>query len=98
MLMKRTAIFLGGLAVAVIASASSGFGQDKQVTFERKASPELNVMFQGPEEGGPIHGNTFTFVTSEMSFDRLVKGAPYSAQAVTETTQVLADGNRIVNS
>jgi hypothetical protein len=26
-----------------------------------------------------------------------VKGAPYSAEAVTETTQTLADGNRIVN-
>lgn len=27
----------------------------------------------------------------------VVKGAPYSAEAVTETTQVLPDGNRIVN-
>jgi hypothetical protein len=27
---------------------------------------------------------------------RVVTGAPYSAQAVTETTQVLADGNRII--
>ena len=26
---------------------------------------------------------------------KVVKGAPYSAQAVTETTQVLPDGNRI---
>ncbi|MEP6913514.1 MAG: energy transducer TonB [bacterium] len=33
-----------------------------------------------------------------MNFDgKLVKGAPYSAQAVTETTQTLGDGNRIVN-
>ena len=32
----------------------------------------------------PINGDT-------------VKGAPYSAEAVTETTQTLADGNRIVN-
>jgi hypothetical protein len=28
----------------------------------------------------------------------LVKGAPYSAQAVTESTQTLSDGNRIVNT
>ena len=27
----------------------------------------------------------------------LVKGAPYAAESVTETTQMLADGNRIVN-
>lgn len=45
-----------------------------------------------------IHGdNTFVFVSSEMSFDRkVVKGAPYSAQAVTEMIQTLSDGNRIV--
>lgn len=30
-------------------------------------------------------------------FGKPVTGAPYSATAVTETTQVLADGNRIVN-
>jgi TonB family protein len=42
--------------------------------------------------------DTFFYVTSEMSFDgKLVKGAPYSAQAVTEMTQTLGDGNRIVN-
>src|SRR5258705_11168907 len=28
---------------------------------------------------------------------KVVKGAPYSAQAVTETTQTLSDGNRIIN-
>ena len=40
--------------------------------------------------------NTFYFVSSEMSFDgKVVKGAPYSAQAISETTQTLADGNRI---
>jgi hypothetical protein len=35
---------------------------------------------------------------SEAKFEfegKLVTGAPYSAQAVTETTQILADGNRI---
>jgi hypothetical protein len=32
-----------------------------------------------------------------MRGGEFVKGAPYTATAVTETTQVLADGNRIVN-
>ncbi|HEV2764987.1 MAG TPA: hypothetical protein VGV38_18535 [Pyrinomonadaceae bacterium] len=42
-------------------------------------------------------GGTFVFLSSEMSFGgKLVKGAPYSAEAVTETVQSLADGNRIV--
>lgn len=41
--------------------------------------------------------NTFVFVQSEMSIDgKLVKGAPYSAQAINESVQTLAGGNRIV--
>ena len=39
---------------------------------------------------------TFAFLSSEMSFDKTVKGAPYSAEAITETIQILGDGNRIV--
>ncbi|HYG81824.1 MAG TPA: hypothetical protein VD861_15610, partial [Pyrinomonadaceae bacterium] len=46
--------------------------------------------------GGPGGEDTLLFISSEMSFDsKVVKGAPYSAQAVTETTRTLADGNRI---
>ncbi|HWO02023.1 MAG TPA: hypothetical protein VNS63_22435 [Blastocatellia bacterium] len=44
--------------------------------------------------GGP---DTFMFVSSEMSLEKMVKGAPYSAQVVTEHTQTLQDGNRIVH-
>jgi TonB family protein len=40
---------------------------------------------------------TFQFFSEGMSFDnRLVKGAPFSADTVSETAQTLADGNRIV--
>jgi hypothetical protein len=43
-----------------------------------------------------VRRNTFEFIGAEMSFEgRVVKGAPYSAEAVTETTQALANGNRI---
>jgi hypothetical protein len=36
-------------------------------------------------------------ITSEFNFDsKIVKGAPYSADGVTETIQLLGDGNRIV--
>jgi hypothetical protein len=45
----------------------------------------------------PTQTSTFDFVSSTMvSSGKLVKGAPYSAEAVNETTQTLADGNRIV--
>src|SRR5918999_6374989 len=37
-------------------------------------------------------GDTFVFISGEMSFDgKTVKGAPYSAQAVSESVQMLAD-------
>jgi hypothetical protein len=62
----------------------------------------------GPRRGGPHgpppeghpppppHGPRADFLSSEMRFgDRPVKGAPYSAQFVTESTQTLADGTRI---
>jgi hypothetical protein len=52
---------------------------------------------QDPGVGHPAD-DVFFFVNSEMSFDgKVVKGAPYSAEAVTESTQILGDGNRIVN-
>jgi hypothetical protein len=90
--MKRVGVLLFSLSLILLASVMSVAGQEKQPTFERETGPVMAL--QGPDGGG----NTFTFVNSEFSFDRLVKGAPYSAQAVTEMTQVLSDGNRIVNS
>jgi hypothetical protein len=39
---------------------------------------------------------TFEFVSGQLISGPLVKGAPYSAEAVNETIQTLADGNRIV--
>lgn len=54
---------------------------------------------QGPP-GAPLpptpDGN-FLFVAAEGFEGKVVKGAPYSGEAVTEHVQVLADGNRIVN-
>jgi hypothetical protein len=55
-------------------------------------------MLLGPEVAadGPLGGGTFGWVASEMSFGgKPVKGAPYAAEAVTESTQTLSDGNRI---
>jgi hypothetical protein len=39
---------------------------------------------------------TVEFVSGDLISNQVVKGAPFSAEAVTETTQTLADGNRIV--
>ncbi|HEX8888553.1 MAG TPA: hypothetical protein VF779_05220 [Pyrinomonadaceae bacterium] len=52
----------------------------------------------GVKVPGPPGEDMVFFLSSEMSFDgKVVKGAPYSAQAITETTRTLGDGNKIKN-
>lgn len=55
-----------------------------------------SAVVQGPE-GAPAPNGDFVFIASESFGGKVVKGAPYSAEAVTESVQVLGDGNRIVN-
>ena len=55
-------------------------------------------VVQGPEGGPPpLPDTNILFVASESFGGKTVKGAPYSAESVTETIQTLADGNRIIN-
>lgn len=59
---------------------------------------EFEREMQGPEGAPPGVPGDFVFFATEMSFaGKVVKGAPYSAQAITESVQNLSDGNRIVN-
>jgi len=78
---------------------------EREKSKETQPMPGGDVLFemerdmQGPE-GPPPPGlpGDFVFVANEMSFGgKVVKGAPYSAQAITESVQTLSDGNRIVN-
>jgi len=51
------------------------------------------IYFRNDAGPGPV---TMDFIGAEMSIGGPpVKGAPYTADAVTETTQTLSDGNRI---
>lgn len=55
-------------------------------------------IFQGPEGAPPPPPDAnFVFMASESFGGKTVKGAPYSAEAVTESIQTLSDGNRIIN-
>ena len=73
-------------AVLMLASGAALLAQQHDVTITRAGV------------AGPMGmGNTFNFVAGELVGGNPVKGAPYSAEAVTESTQTLADGNRIVN-
>ncbi len=52
-----------------------------------------------PGPGGPGGPGDFAFLRGEFGFSRrVVTGAPYSAQAVTEFTQTLGDGTHIQRS
>lgn len=98
--MKRELGIFCGIALALFLGigAISTLGQQKQPAAEREVKIEREKMMQ--EHGLPVPppGGDFIFYASEMSFGgKLVKDAPYSAEAVTETTQTLGDGNRIVN-
>ena len=73
------------------------------VASAQQVGPEGNVIIrqrvmQGPEGGPPPPPDAnFVFIASESFGGKVVKGAPYSGDAVTETIQTLSDGNRIVN-
>jgi hypothetical protein len=93
--MKRISGILVAATLVSLACAS--------VTFAQQAGPEGNVIIrqrimQGPEGGPPPPPDAnFVFIASESFGGKVVKGAPYSGEAVTETIQTLSDGNRIVN-
>ena len=93
--MKRVT---GLLAVAVVLSLANA-------VFAQQPAPEGTLVikqrmlsFQGPEGAPPPPPDAnFVFLASESFGGKVVKGAPYSAEAVTETIQTLSDGNRIIN-
>ena len=84
-------------ALAILANVIGVGAQEKQPRTEVVTE---HVFVGGPGQvamAGPQGDNTFLFVSTEMSIDgKLVKGAPYSAQATSESVQTLAGGNRIV--
>ena len=93
-------------ALAVLASVA---GVGAQTWQEKNSKAQKDVVVESQSHHVFVHepgdvamagaqgDNTFVFVSSEMSIDgKLVKGAPYSAQAINESVQTLADGNRIV--
>ena len=92
--MKRISGFLIGATLMSLAFAG--------VASAQQPAPEGNIVLrqrvmQGPEGGPPPPDSNFVFIASESFGGKVVKGAPYSGEAVTETIQTLSDGNRIVN-
>ncbi len=112
MRIQKPWIRTSALVLAVLANSMGVFAQGaRQEKPQPRPEPDViierdEIMIAGPGEGmampaiaplGRPGSDTFVFVSSEMSFGgKVVKGAPYSAQAVTESIQTLSDGNRIV--
>ena len=98
--MRMRYITLAVCTVAMLAGSIQGLAQGPQQERQRENPPMVVTTVAGPQTGmtTQVGGDGYVFVASEMSFDRkLVKGAPYSAVAITESVQTLADGNRLVH-
>src|SRR5262252_232316 len=84
-------------ALAILANVIGAGAQEKKPRSEVVSD---HVFVGGPGQvatAGAQGDNTFVFVSTEMSIDgKLVKGAPYSGQAINESVQTLVGGNRIV--
>jgi hypothetical protein len=88
----RAAVTLTLLAVAGVAAIA----QQPQPATQGVVVRQVFQTQDGPAP--PLPPGDVLFMTSEFNFGgKMVKGAPYSAQAVTETIQTLGDGNRIIN-
>jgi hypothetical protein len=71
----------------LLATAAGGLAQSENV---------LANLATLPGELGALTQELGAFSVREMGASRVVKGAPYCADAVNESVQTLADGNRIV--
>ena len=82
------AVLTAGCASAVFAQTPNEDAlRAKKAALAAADEAKANVVF---------NKQTFAFVSGQLVSGPPVKGAPYSAEAVSETIQTLADGNRIV--
>src|ERR1051326_9185731 len=102
--MKRIAILLVSVTLlAGVITAQENAPRDKVRTFTFTQSEPVTVyspnldmlMFQ--REPMPDRAKIEFFSSELVAGGEVITGAPYSANAVTESTQTLADGNRIVD-
>ncbi|HNY41568.1 MAG TPA: hypothetical protein PKJ41_14300 [Bryobacteraceae bacterium] len=81
------------MVLVCVVAALPAAGQQVKLRTEQKAEHVVQnkMVFTGTAVGGGSVMHTIEFTGT------VKKGAPYAAESVTETVQVLADGNRIVN-
>ncbi len=74
--------------LAIVLFAAAACAQDVSDAAARKMIDEVKARTME---------QTFAYVGGQLLNGNPVKGAPYSAEALTESTQTLADGSHIVN-
>ncbi len=88
----RPTLICAALASLALAHAAARAGEvDAPPLAMLAVAPEALAMAQLD-----LDAATWDFAADELGSERVVKGAPYCADAVHETVQVLADGNRIM--
>lgn len=86
--MKRVVLVMAAVCLAVSAQ-------------EKKEVQHFQIRIDGPAAGAQdqvfVRGVTGPAMHIQRFEAKAVKGAPYAAEAATESIQTLADGNRIIN-
>src|SRR5207302_1594700 len=98
---RITVLLLSALMMAGSAAAQESAPKEKVRTFTftqdepiTMMAPPGNMMFQSER----LPEGKIEFFSAEMAgAGEVITAAPYTATATTETTQLLADGNKIVN-
>jgi hypothetical protein len=99
-------------SVAVVAQSKDKKQEPKSGAKQAPEPPSFDFLIDGPPPDRNFFFGVATsaqdvayaapqveFISHEFNFDgKVVKDAPYSADAVTETIQTLGDGNRIVRN
>lgn len=97
--MNRIAILLAGVLLAGSLAAQESAPKEKVRTFTFTQNDPITMMAPfGMMQYERMPEGKIEFFSAEMAgAGEVVTAAPYSATATTESTQVLGDGNRIVN-
>jgi hypothetical protein len=97
MIMKIQKYWITALGLT-IALAAGMYASAQTQTDQKVAAATQQVFVTSPTGAKNLQsgGSTFTFVSSEMGFEtKVIKGAPFSADTVTEFIQTLGNGQRI---
>ncbi len=98
--MNRRTLLAAALAGTTAAAAQTQTSTSRQVhVISGTATSGAGPMVWTGEAGGGggLAASTMHFIAAGNMDGKVVKGAPYSAEAITEMTRTLADGTRIVN-